>query len=181
MTELATAGIPVSLLVAFALLYLGGYTLNIITLFGLAIGIYGLTQAVLGIPFGMLSDRFGRKPIITLGLLIFIAGSVVAAMSDTIYGVILGRALQGAGAIAAAVMALAADLTREEHRMKAMATIGATIGLSFTVATLSLAVRGQMSAPFESGSACVAIAVGGALIGAFGGLKLGEVLLQPEY
>ena len=103
-------------------------------LFGLAIGIYGLTQAILGIPFGMLSDKFGRKPIITLGLLIFAAGSVVAAMSHTIYGVILGRALQGAGAIAAAVMALAADLTREEHRLKAMATIGASIGLSFTVA-----------------------------------------------
>jgi MFS family permease len=103
-------------------------------LFGVAIGIYGLTQAVLGIPFGMLSDRFGRKPIITLGLLIFAAGSVVAAVSHSIYGVILGRSLQGAGAIAAAVMALAADLTREEHRLKAMATIGASIGLSFTVA-----------------------------------------------
>ncbi len=103
-------------------------------LFGLAIGIYGLTQAILGIPFGMLSDRFGRKPIITLGLLIFVVGSAVAALSDSIYGVILGRALQGAGAIAAAVMALAADLTREEHRLKAMATIGASIGLSFTVA-----------------------------------------------
>jgi len=103
-------------------------------LMGLAIGIYGLSQAVLGIPFGMLSDRFGRKPVITLGLLIFAAGSVAAAMSDSIYGVIAGRALQGAGAIAAAVMALAADLTREEHRLKAMATIGASIGLSFTVA-----------------------------------------------
>lgn len=103
-------------------------------LFGLAIGIYGLTQAVLGIPFGMLSDKCGRKPIIMLGLLIFAAGSVVAALSDSIYGVILGRALQGSGAIAAAVMALAADLTREEHRLKAMATIGASIGLSFTVA-----------------------------------------------
>jgi len=103
-------------------------------LFGLAIGIYGLTQAVLGIPFGMLSDKYGRKPVITLGLLIFAFGSVVAALSHSIYGVILGRALQGSGAIAAAVMALAADLTREEHRLKAMATIGASIGLSFTVA-----------------------------------------------
>ena len=103
-------------------------------LFGLAIGIYGLTQAVLGIPFGMLSDKYGRKPVITFGLLVFAAGSVVAALSHTIYGVILGRALQGGGAIAAVVMALAADLTREEHRLKAMATIGASIGLSFTVA-----------------------------------------------
>ena len=78
-------------------------------LVGLAIGIYGLTQATLQIPFGMLSDRLGRKKIITFGLLIFAVGSVVAATSDTISGVILGRALQGAGAIAAAIMALTAD------------------------------------------------------------------------
>lgn len=102
-------------------------------LIGLAIGIYGLTQALLSIPFGMLSDRFGRKRIITLGLLIFAAGSVIAASADTITGIIIGRALQGSGAIAAAVMALAADLTREEHRTKAMAMIGVTIGISFAV------------------------------------------------
>ncbi|MCF6229395.1 MAG: MFS transporter, partial [Gammaproteobacteria bacterium] len=72
---------------------------------GLAIGIYGLTQAILQIPFGMLSDRFGRKPMIILGLVIFAIGSVIAAMSDSIYGVILGRAIQGAGAIAAVIMA----------------------------------------------------------------------------
>ncbi len=101
---------------------------------GLAIGIYGLTQAVLQIPFGMLSDRFGRKPIITIGLLIFAAGSAIAAMSTTIEGIIFGRAIQGAGAIAAALMALAADLTHEEHRAKAMAVIGITIGLSFVAA-----------------------------------------------
>ncbi len=100
-------------------------------LVGLAIGVYGLTQALLQIPFGMASDRIGRKPVIAVGLLIFAIGSVVAAMADTIHGVILGRALQGAGAVAAAVMALVADLTREDHRSKAMAVIGMTIGFSF--------------------------------------------------
>ena len=99
---------------------------------GLAIGIYGLTQALFQIPFGMMSDRFGRKPIIALGLVIFAIGSVVAATSDSMMGIIIGRALQGSGAIAAAVMALAADLTREEHRTRAMAVIGMSIGLSFT-------------------------------------------------
>jgi len=85
---------------------------------GIAIGIYGMTQAIFQIPLGMLSDRFGRKPVIVAGLLVFALGSAVAAMSDSIYGIIFGRALQGAGAVAAAVMALAADLTREEHRTK---------------------------------------------------------------
>ena len=100
---------------------------------GLAIGIYGLTQAILQIPFGMLSDRLGRKPMIILGLIIFAVGSVIAAMSDSIYGVILGRAIQGAGAIAAVIMALTSDLTREEHRLRAMAVIGMSIGMSFAV------------------------------------------------
>jgi len=103
-------------------------------LMGLAISIYGLTQAILQIPFGLMSDRFGRKRIITIGLLVFVAGSIVAAMSTTIGGIILGRALQGCGAVAAAVMALAADLTREENRTKIMATIGISIGVSFGVA-----------------------------------------------
>ncbi|HZJ93147.1 MAG TPA: MFS transporter [Thiopseudomonas sp.] len=103
-------------------------------LLGLAIGAYGLTQALLQIPFGMLSDRVGRLPIIYLGLLIFAAGSVVAGMSDSVWGVIAGRVLQGAGAISAAVMALLSDLTREQHRTKAMAMIGISIGISFSVA-----------------------------------------------
>ena len=107
---------------------LEGYTPMLI---GVAIGIYGLTQAILQIPFGMASDRFGRKPIITIGLIIFAIGSVVAAMADTMNGVIIGRALQGAGAIAAAVMALTADLTREENRLGAMAVIGMSIGAAF--------------------------------------------------
>ncbi len=104
------------------------------TLVGLAIGVYGLTQAMFQIPFGFASDRFGRKPVIIVGLLIFALGSVVAAMADSIGGVILGRALQGCGAIAAAVMALAADLSREEHRTRMMAMIGMSIGASFALA-----------------------------------------------
>lgn len=100
-------------------------------LIGVAISAYGLTQAVFQIPFGLMSDRFGRKKVILSGLAIFALGSVVAALSSSIEGVIAGRALQGCGAIAAAVMALAADLTREEHRTKVMAVIGISIGLAF--------------------------------------------------
>ncbi len=112
-------------------------------LIGLAISVYGLTQAFLQIPFGLMSDRFGRKKIIILGLVLFAAGSVVAALSTTIYGVLIGRALQGSGAIAAAIMALAADLTHEVHRTKAMAMIGASIGMSFGVAvTLGPVIAG---------------------------------------
>ncbi len=103
-------------------------------LIGLAIGAYGLTQAIFQIPFGMLSDKIGRKPVIVAGMLIFALGSIIAAMSDTIYGVIIGRIIQGSGAVAAAVMALAADLSREEHRMKIMAAIGMSIGFAFAVA-----------------------------------------------
>ncbi|MES1926164.1 MFS transporter [Salinisphaera sp. T31B1] len=101
---------------------------------GLALGAYGLTQALLQIPFGMLSDRFGRKPMITVGLIIFALGSVVAALSGSITGVIIGRVLQGAGAVGSVILALGADLTREEARTKTMAVIGMTIGLSFAVA-----------------------------------------------
>lgn len=104
------------------------------TLIGLAFGIYGLTQAALQIPFGMMSDKLGRKPVIVAGLLIFAAGSLLASQADSIWVMILGRALQGAGAISAALMALAADLTRDEQRTKAMAVIGISIGFAFSLA-----------------------------------------------
>lgn len=110
------------------------FTNNTALLTGIALGIYGLTQAVMQIPFGVWSDRFGRKPIILFGLILFLIGSVIAAFAESIYWLILGRALQGAGAIAAAIMALAADLSREEHRTKVMAFIGMSIGLAFSLA-----------------------------------------------
>ena len=102
-------------------------------LLGLAMGIYGLTQGVLQLPFGMASDRFGRKRVIVLGLLIFALGSFWAAAATDLHGLLIGRSLQGAGAVSAAVTALLADLTRDEVRTKAMALVGASIGLMFAV------------------------------------------------
>ena len=106
-------------------------------LVGMALGAYGLTQALLQVPFGAASDRFGRKPVIAFGLVLFAIGSVMAALADNIYLLLLGRILQGAGAIASAVIALVADLTREETRTRAMALIGMTIGVSFAVALVA--------------------------------------------
>ncbi|OTG99952.1 MULTISPECIES: MFS transporter [Acinetobacter] len=103
-------------------------------LIGLAVGVYGLTQAILQIPFSLLADRFSRKPLVILGLLLFALGGAVAAMSESIYGVIIGRAIAGGGAVSAVVMALLADVTREEQRSKAMAVMGMSIGVSFMVA-----------------------------------------------
>lgn len=103
-------------------------------LIGLAIGAYGLVQGLLQIPYGILSDRLGRKPVIFVGLVAFAVGGLVAAASNTIWGVIAGRAIQGSGAVSGVVMALLADLTREAHRTRAMAVIGATVGLSFGLA-----------------------------------------------
>ncbi len=103
-------------------------------LLGVALGIYGITQALLQIPMGMLSDRYGRKPLIFIGLLLFAAGSLVAANADSVWGLILGRALQGAGAIAGVVIAMVGDLTTAEHRTKAMASMGVSIGIAFALA-----------------------------------------------
>jgi len=108
----------------------GGESLALV---GFALGAYGLTQAMFQIPFGMASDRWGRKPVIVFGLLLFALGSFVAAWAPDMHWVVIGRILQGAGAISAAVTALAADLTREEHRTKIMAMIGSSIGLVFAL------------------------------------------------
>ena len=102
-------------------------------LIGLAMGIYGLTQGVLQIPFGVASDRFGRKRVIALGLAVFALGSLWAGLADSLTGLVIGRALQGAGAVSAAVTALLADLTRDAVRTKAMALVGSSIGLMFAV------------------------------------------------
>lgn len=120
-------------------------------LLGLALGAYGFSQALLQIPFGIASDRLGRKPVILLGLIIFIIGSIVAAQAETMMELIVGRLLQGGGAISAAVMALLIDLTAEQNRTKAMATIGASIGVSFSVALTVgplMAAWGGMSSIF---------------------------------
>ena len=108
-----------------------------LTLVGFALGAYGLTQALFQIPFGMASDAFGRKPVIAGGLLLFALGSAVAAVAPDIVWMIVGRVLQGAGAISAAVTALAADLTREHHRTKVMAMIGSSIGLMFAISLVA--------------------------------------------
>ena len=100
---------------------------------GLALGMYGLTQAFMQIPFGLASDRWGRRPVVVMGLVLFVIGSVVCATSDDLFWITIGRAIQGSGAISAAVTAWLADATRDEVRTKAMAMIGASIGLTFAV------------------------------------------------
>jgi MFS family permease len=138
-------------------------------LLGLAIGIYGLTQALLQIPLGMLSDRIGRFPVLLCGLGMFAAGSFLAGQAESIQGVIFGRILQGAGAISSTIMALVADLTRDEQRTKAMALLGISIGLSFAMALILgplLAARGGLPLVFNAtglmallGAAVVVVAV----------------------
>jgi MFS family permease len=130
-------------------------------LVGEALGIYGLSQGLLQIPFGLLSDRFGRKPMIIVGLLLFALGSAVAALSTSIGGVIFGRVLQGSGAVGSVILALVADLTTEENRTKAMAMVGITIGGSFMVAL----VTGPILATFIGVDGIFWLMVGLAMIG----------------
>jgi len=136
-------------------------------LIGLALGGYGLTQALLQIPLGWLSDQVGRKQVIIGGLLMLVAGSVVAGAADTVYGIIIGRAMQGAGAIAGTVMALVADLTAEEQRTKAMALVGISIGLAFAVAIVLgplVAAAGGLSAVFWFTALLAVIGIGVVLL-----------------
>ncbi|AEP37205.1 MFS transporter [Taylorella asinigenitalis] len=103
------------------------------SLVGLAIGIYGITQAIMQLPFGFLSDRYGRKPIIIIGTSLFVIGGAICALADSLHLVMIGRAIQGAGAVSAAITAWVADATREEVRTRAMAMVGSSIGLSFAL------------------------------------------------
>ncbi len=156
-----------------------------VTLVGLAMGVYGLSQGLLQIPFGMASDRWGRKPVIVAGLIVFALGSLWAAWAPTLGHLIAGRSLQGAGAVSAAVTALLADLTRDEVRTKAMAVVGMSIGGMFAlslvaapalasavglaglfVITAVLAVAGIAVVVWVVPSAPAAAAVGGGLAGA---------------
>jgi predicted MFS family arabinose efflux permease len=132
------------------------------TLVGIALGAYGLVQALLQLPLGLASDRFGRKPVIIAGLLVFAAGSVVAAFAEGVVGVILGRALQGAGAVSAAVTALVADSTRDSQRTKAMALIGVSVALAFAftlVAAPWLVAQAGLRGLFELTAALALAAV----------------------
>jgi MFS family permease len=133
-------------------------------LIGLAMGIYGLTQGMLQLPFGMASDRLGRKPVIVFGLLLFAAGSLLAVFAGTLTELVVGRSLQGAGAVSAAVTALLADLTRNEVRTKAMALVGASIGLVFALSLVAgpvLAAHIGLSGIF---AVTGALALGGAAV-----------------
>ena len=132
---------------------------------GLAMGIYGLTQAVLQLPLGMASDRFGRKRVIVLGLLVFAGGSLLAALADTLTGLLIGRALQGAGAVSAAVTALLADQTRDVVRTKAMALVGGSIGLMFAVALVAAPLLvAQVGLPGLFGLTCALALAGVAVV-----------------
>lgn len=131
-------------------------------LLGLALGCYGITQAIFQIPLGLLSDIWGRKPVIVAGLLVFAGGSLVAGLSDSVWGLIIGRALQGAGAIASAILALVGDLTSEQNRTRAMAAIGISIGISFSIAMVLgpvLAASGGLPAIFWLSTALALVGI----------------------
>jgi MFS family permease len=136
-------------------------------LIGEALGIYGLTQGLLHIPFGLLSDKFGRKRMIAAGLILFGIGSAVAALSSSIGGVIVGRALQGAGAVGSVILALVADLTGEENRTKAMALVGISIGASFMLALVAGPIAAQFIGVGGIFWLMVALALAGIAITAF--------------
>jgi len=133
-------------------------------LIGLAMGIYGLTQGVLQLPFGMASDRLGRKPVIVFGLLLFAAGSLLAFFAGTLTELVIGRSLQGAGAVSAAVTALLADLTRNEVRTKAMALVGASIGLVFALSLVAGPVLASHIGLAGIFAVTAALALGGAAV-----------------
>ena len=142
-------------------LYSDSFTASTPLLIGVALGAYGLAQALLQIPFGLVSDRIGRRPVIVFGLLLFGVGSIVAAQADSIYGLIAGRLIQGAGAIASTVMALVADSTSDEQRTKAMALVGVSIGASFAVAL----ILGPLLAGFGGIAVVFYVTAGLALLG----------------
>lgn len=142
-------------------------------LIGIALGSYGLSQGVLQMPMGMLSDRFGRKVIITIGLLLFVLGSLWGALTDSIYGMIAARILQGTGAIGSVLIALLADLTSDVNRTKAMAVIGAAIGLSFSLAMV-------LSPGITQVFGLSGIFYFTALLGLFGLVMLHTVIPTPE-
>ncbi len=132
---------------------------------GLALGMYGLTQACMQIPFGLASDRWGRRPVVLAGLLLFVLGSVICALSNDIFWITIGRAIQGSGAISAAITAWLADATRPEVRTRAMAMVGGSIGLSFALALVAAPLivgAGGLSGLFWSiallGVVCLAVA-----------------------
>ncbi len=150
------------------------------TQIGIAMGIYGLTQAFLQIPYGMLSDRFGRKPLIILGMLVFMVGSIVCALADSIEMMIVGRALQGMGAVAAVLMATVADLVSEQFRLRAMSIVGMTIGLSFTVSLVAGPMLGELFGVRGIFWAIAGLAVLGVLLVIFMVPKISNQTFQRE-
>ena len=150
------------------------------TQIGIAMGIYGLTQAFLQIPYGMLSDKFGRKPLIIAGMLIFMIGSIICAMADSIEMMIVGRAIQGMGAVAAVLMATVADLVTEQFRLRAMSIVGITIGFSFTVSLIVGPILGELFGVRGIFWVIALLAVAGILLVLFAVPKIEHQTFQRE-